>query len=175
MAELNALSFLWTKSLWCRWIQSVKRKQPSWKALLFSLHLALRMDCCLQPAYGGDVDMPLSGACTYGLCLTSKRGHKGSVLPQLRSIQHTADSSMYVSLWLSLGPSSFHFRLLSIPVFFFLFWKMHKGSTAHSLCVGLCVLLWSLIMKSNTMQSLNTLSHRPLVMIHNLMQSTLIL
>lgn len=39
---------------------------------------------------------------------------------------------------------------------------MHKGSTAHSLRVGLCVSLWSLIMKSNTVQSLNMLSHRPL-------------
>lgn len=52
---------------------------------------------------------------------------------------------------------------------------MHKGSTAHSLCVGLCVSLWSLIMKSNTVQSLNMLSHRPLFAIHKLMPSMQIL
>lgn len=35
----------------------------------------------LRGGGGGCVDMPLLGACTYGLCLTSKRGHKGRVPP----------------------------------------------------------------------------------------------
>lgn len=148
---LSSLSLNKITPAWVRKVHEEKAAQLG-SSILFTALCAPLRPLPSASLWGVCVDMPLSGACTYGLCLTSKRGHKGSVLPlQLRSIRLTADSSMCVwmfmcvSLWLSLGPSSFHFRLLSILLsfFFFLFFggKMDKGrreGITHSFCVGEC-------------------------------------
>ena len=74
MLSLNKITLVWMKKV-CE-----EKAAQLGSSFLFSV-LCAPLGPLPSASLWGGVDMPLSGACTYGLCLTSKRGHKGTVLP----------------------------------------------------------------------------------------------
>lgn len=134
--------------------ESVWRESSSVKRPILSSTFCVLLGPLPLASLLGGCKVPLSGACTCGLRFTSKRGHKGSVLPPTQT--HSAHSwflhvcmSVYVCLTLTLsGPlwlsfqTAFKPSLLFICLFIYLyFWRIVKrghGSTHQSLCVRVC-------------------------------------